>query len=93
MNCYISLNLYDSLIPQCTVLLAHARPTTFYIRLVIKLVKMWLGGAPHVVVRTLKICLDRRDCLISPTLNSPTKNKFVSFRLQLKKILTNYRKV
>ena len=26
---------------------------------IIKLVKMWLGGAPHVVVGTLKISLDR----------------------------------
>ena len=40
------------------------------------------------VVGTLKISLDRQDRLILPT-----KNKFVSFRLQLKKILTNYRKV
>ena len=31
--------------------------------------------------------------LILPTLNSPTKNKFVSFRLLNKKILTKYRKV
>ena len=26
---------------------------------IIKLVKMWLGGTPHVVVGTLKISLDR----------------------------------
>ena len=26
---------------------------------IIKLVKMWLGRAPHVVVGTLKICLDQ----------------------------------
>ena len=26
---------------------------------IIKLVKMWPGGTPHVVVRTLKISLDR----------------------------------
>ena len=26
---------------------------------IIMLVKMWLGGAPHVVVETLKVSLDR----------------------------------
>ena len=31
---------------------------------IINLVKMWLGGAPHVVVETLKISLDRQFVVV-----------------------------
>ena len=57
---FIHSLLWESLIVHCPYTWGFSQfPIDINNAFIIMLVKMWLGGAPHVVVETLKVSLDR----------------------------------